>query len=419
MPAALKTFVAVVIRWALSLRIVRALLLYTEKRGPVLADSVTYRALFSVFAAVLLGFSAAALWLAGNPEAWNALVSAVNSVIPGLIGGENAVIREEDLRSGLDQFQSGLSIAAIAAVIGLLFAAIGAVGTLRSALHLIGGTVMDDGFFLWVILRNFAMAVGVAIAIVATAAITYFGTAGVSLALDWRGIDGDTVIAEVLTRTVGIVTVFVLDAALIAAIFLVLGGIRPPARALWGGALLGAVGLTVLQQLSGLFVRGAEANPLLGTFATLIALLLWINFSAQVILISCTYIVVASEEAHGVVSSAPPMTFAQRRLRRAQASARDATAELLEARAAAIAEGDEIGAYARGMAIARLHGGPLDGQVLPLEAPDADTMIVPYGEGQVIYERRGALEHTGDHDGPTEGEFYFVESTDEIAPSDD
>ena len=108
MPAALKTFVAVVIRWALSLRIVRALLLYTEKRGPVLADSVTYRALFSVFAAVLLGFSAAALWLAGNPEAWNALVSAVNSVIPGLIGGENAVIREEDLRSGLDQFQSGL-----------------------------------------------------------------------------------------------------------------------------------------------------------------------------------------------------------------------------------------------------------------------------------------------------------------------
>ena len=158
MPAALKTFVAVVIRWALSLRIVRALLLYTEKRGPVLADSVTYRALFSVFAAVLLGFSAAALWLAGNPEAWNALVSAVNSVIPGLIGGENAVIREEDLRSGLDQFQSGLSIAAIAAVIGLLFAAIGAVGTLRSALHLIGGTVMDDGLFLWVILRNFAMA---------------------------------------------------------------------------------------------------------------------------------------------------------------------------------------------------------------------------------------------------------------------
>lgn len=418
MPAALKTFVAAVIRWALSLRIVRTMLLYGERRGPVLADSVTYRALFSIFAAVLLGFSIAALWLADNPEAWDALVNAVNSVIPGLIG-DNGVIREEDLRSGFDEFQSGLSIAAIAAVIGLVFAAIGAVGTLRSALHLIGGTVMDGGFFVWVILRNFAMAVGVGIAVVATAAITYLGTAGVTLALQWVGVDTNTLIADVLTRTVGLVTVYLLDAALIAAIFLVLGGIRPPAKALWGGALLGALGLTVLQQLSGLFVQGAQANPLLGTFATLVALLLWINFSAQVILISCTYIIVASEEAQGVVPTAPPVTFAQRRLRRAQASARDATAELLEARAAAIAEGEEMGAYARGMAIARLHGGPLDGQVLPLESPDADTMIVPYGEGQVVYERRGALEHTGDHDGPTEGEFYFVESTDEIAPSDD
>jgi membrane protein len=36
----------------------------------MLADSVTYRALFSVFAGVLLGFSIAALWLAGNPVAW-------------------------------------------------------------------------------------------------------------------------------------------------------------------------------------------------------------------------------------------------------------------------------------------------------------------------------------------------------------
>ncbi|WP_229382341.1 YihY/virulence factor BrkB family protein [Microbacterium schleiferi] len=418
MPAALKTFIAAAIRWALSLRIVRTMLLYGERRGPVLADSVTYRALFSIFAAVLLGFSVAALWLAGNPEAWNALVNAVNSVIPGLIG-ENGVIREQDLRSGFDEFQSGLSIAAIIAVIGLVFAAIGAVGTLRSALHLIGGTVMGGGFFLWVILRNFAMAVGVAAAIVATAAITYFGTAGVSLALDWVGIDSNTLIADVMTRAVGIVTVFVLDAALIAAIFLVLGGVRPPARALWAGAFLGALGLTVLQQLSGLFVQGAESNPLLGAFATLVALLLWLNFSAQVILIACTYIVVASEEAQGVVPAAPPLTFAQRRLRRAQAGARSATAELLEARAAAIAEAGELGDYARGMAIARLHGGPLDGQVLPLEAPDADTMIVPYGEGQVIYERRGALEHTGDHDGPTEGEFFFVESTEDIAPSDD
>lgn len=71
------------------------------------------------------------------------------------------------------------------------------------------------------------------------------------------------------------------------------------------------------------------------------------------------------------------------------------------------------------MAIARLHGGPLDGQVLPLESPELDEMIVAYGEGQIVYERRGALEHTGTDDGPTEAEFWFVEATEEIGPSDD
>ena len=38
------------------------------------------------------------------------------------------------------------------------------------------------------------------------------------------------------------------------------------------------------------------------------------------------------------------------------------------------------------MAIARLHGGPLDGQLLPLEDPELDKLIVPYSETQVVYE---------------------------------
>ncbi len=71
------------------------------------------------------------------------------------------------------------------------------------------------------------------------------------------------------------------------------------------------------------------------------------------------------------------------------------------------------------MAIARLHGGPLDGQLLPLEDLDLDRMIVPYSETQVVYERKGDAENTGDDDGPTEAAFWFVESQDEIDPFSD
>ena len=59
------------------------------------------------------------------------------------------------------------------------------------------------------------------------------------------------------------------------------------------------------------------------------------------------------------------------------------------------------------MAIARLHGGPLDGQLLPLENSDLDRLIVPYSETQVVYVRKGDLERTGENDGPTEGVIYL------------
>lgn len=71
------------------------------------------------------------------------------------------------------------------------------------------------------------------------------------------------------------------------------------------------------------------------------------------------------------------------------------------------------------MAIARLHGGPLDGQLIPLEDPKLDQLIVPYSETQVVYARQGDLENTGESDGPTEAAFWFVEAQDDINPDPD
>jgi len=72
-----------------------------------------------------------------------------------------------------------------------------------------------------------------------------------------------------------------------------------------------------------------------------------------------------------------------------------------------------------GMALARLTGGPLDGQVIPLEDDVDDSLIVPYGEGQLVYRRGGDLENTGDSDGPTEAVFTYAEATQDINPNED
>ncbi len=71
------------------------------------------------------------------------------------------------------------------------------------------------------------------------------------------------------------------------------------------------------------------------------------------------------------------------------------------------------------MAIARLTGGPLDGQVIPLEDDSDDSYIVPYGPGQLVYRRVGEFENTGESDGPSQAEYAFVESTEDINPDYD
>ncbi|PRB19301.1 ribonuclease BN [Microbacterium sp. MYb62] len=323
-----------VIAWALARRPVRAALLYTERRGPMLADSVTYRALFSVFAGVLLGFSIAALWLAGNPVAWQAIIDAVQSAVPGLIG-EDGVIKTKDLRA-----PASLSIAGIISLIALVGSALGAIGSLRTAVRVLAGTVQDDILWIWVIVRNLALALGIGLAFVASAFLTFAGQLGVAWVSDLLGLSADSAAVAWAVRLLSLLVVFALDAVIIIGVFRLLSGVRPAARSLWSGALLGALGLLALQELSGLFVGGATSNPLLASFASLLALLIWLNFSAQVMLYACAYIVTAEEEnADRVHARFSATTFPQRRLQRAEVEVQIATAELRAAQKAAASDG--------------------------------------------------------------------------------
>lgn len=326
-----KGLIARIIAFALHLRIVRAFLRYSEHRGPALADSVTYRALFSVFAAVLLAFSLAALWLGGNPEAMDALVAALSSVVPGLTD----VV---DPRSV--EVPTSFTIVGVISLIGLVGAAISAIGSLRTALRMLADEVHDDGFFVWVVLRNLLVAAAFGGLLGAAAVLSVVGSLGIDAVASWLGLASRGTFITVLTTGLGVVIVLVIDTLAVALLFRVLSGVRAPARALWIGALLGGVGLTVLQQLSGLFVRGATSNPLLASFAALIALLLWFNLSAQVILIASSYIVTATAEMQDRVRERfGASTLAQHRRKRAEDLVHAATREL---RAAQEAERKEI-----------------------------------------------------------------------------
>ncbi len=308
----------------------------------MLADSVTYRTLFSVFAGVLIGFSFAALWLSGNPEGLNALVRAVDSVIPGLVGPDGLIDVAEI------GAPTGFTIAGVLGSLGLIGAAIGAIGSLRSALRQIAGVTTEDMFIVWVLLRNLVLAIGIGVALAAAAGVTFLATAGLTFVRELLGLSADSWLTAILTWAISTLVVLAVDAAVIAAAYALLSGVRARRSTLLRGALLGGVGLVVLQQLSGLFVSGASSNPLLGVFASLIALLLWLNFSSQVILIAGAWITVGHEEDEDRVRAKfGASSLTQFRVRRAELSVQSAVEELDAAREA---EAEERAAVAKSTA---------------------------------------------------------------------
>src|SRR4051794_37326923 len=133
--------IARVTAWVLTLKPVRAFLLYLDSRGPMLADSVSYRTMFSVFAGVFLGFSVASLWLADNPDVFAALVGVVDAAIPGLLG-EDGLIDPATITA-----PTGLTLGGIIALVALFGAAIGAIGSLRMAFRQLARHVHDDVFW--------------------------------------------------------------------------------------------------------------------------------------------------------------------------------------------------------------------------------------------------------------------------------
>lgn len=323
---------AAAVRRMLRWRLVRALLRYTARRGPVLADAVTYRALFSVFAGLLLGFSAAALWLSGDDVAWNAVVDAIDVAVPGLIatsGGEG-LVDPADIRA-----PAGLSITGIVSLVGLVGAALGAIGSLRVAIRSVAGTLHADVVWYRMLLRNVLLALIIACTFVAAAALTFAGGLIVDALTAAIGWPASSAAVQVTGRVVSLIVVLALDAVLVAAAFRMLSGVRASARSLWTGALLGGIALLALQELSGLFVGGARANPLLASFASLLALLLWLNLSIQVVLLAASFITLAAKEEHDRVAERfRAETLTEERLRQAEEDVRIATAELREAQEA-------------------------------------------------------------------------------------
>lgn len=290
-PPALIAWVMGVVDWVMRLKPVRVFIDFGEHRGPLLAAGLSNKAVFAVFAAIWVAFSAFGLFLADNPELQKALLEIISTAVPGLIDtGEGGAIDPDDLIN-----TDVLGWTGAIALIGLFLTALGWLAAARDAVRLMAELPGSRTNFYLLKLKDLGLALAFGALLLVSAALSVFATQALGGALAWLGIEDDAV-ATTTARVMSVLLMFILDTVVLGALYRILAGVRIPMRFLSQGALLGAAALGVLKLL-GTALLGATSNPLLAGFVVIIGLLIWFNLVCQVILLAADWVFVSMRDA--------------------------------------------------------------------------------------------------------------------------
>ena len=296
------------------LKPVRVIVHYTARRGPILSAGLSYQAIFSVFAAVFAGFSAAGLVLGGNFELREGLFDVISTSVPGLLDrGEGGAIDPDDLFAG-----AALGWAGLLALLVALATAIGWLASARDAVRDIAELAAPPTNFLLLRLRDLGLAVAFGVALILSAALSIGSTTALAWVLDSLGVDEDSMAATIVGPCSR-------SGARLRARPRGARGALPGARRGTDPSPPSLAGRSARRLRS----RGAEgawpagsstltsSNPLLASFAVIVGLLIWFNLVSQVILLGAAWVVVSATDA-GV----PLDPIGDRRRREAEARLR-------------------------------------------------------------------------------------------------
>ncbi|WP_265520906.1 YihY/virulence factor BrkB family protein [Oerskovia flava] len=269
-------------RWQLS-RPGRAIGRYGQGRGALLCGGIAYSALFSLFAALAIGYTVLMTVLGDREDLRTAVLEQVDDAIPGLVDlGEGGVLEPEDLL-----LTSGLGLTSVIAAVVLLVSAIAFVAALRTGVRAMFGENELGQSAVFTKLRELGGFVLIGLSVVVSAAAGLVVATVSTRFLDAIGLQG---IAAGVVTAGGLVVSVLLDALVVCLVVVFLAGIRPPRRDLLLGSLVAGVAFGVLRYLgTSVIAGGASRNALLASFAVIVTLLLLVNFVARVLLMVCAW----------------------------------------------------------------------------------------------------------------------------------
>ncbi|MFB6841256.1 YhjD/YihY/BrkB family envelope integrity protein [Streptomyces sp. NPDC056361] len=165
----------------------------------------------------------------------------------------------------------------------LLVTGISWIGSMRECLRAVWGLDDIEGNPVLLKAKDALILVGLGGVALASLAASWLGSTAVGWSADRIGISGDGA-GGFLLQGAAVLVAVVADFLILLYVLTLLPGVEPPRRRLVVAALMGAVGFELLKLLLGGYMKGVAAKSMYGAFGVPVALLLWINFTAKLLL---------------------------------------------------------------------------------------------------------------------------------------
>lgn len=253
---------------------------WSHDRAPRLGAALAYYTVFSIVPLLIVIIGIIGL-VFGREAAHGAIIEQLSNLV-----GEQSAAAIKDMIERAEKPSTGL-VSTLIAVVVLLSGAAGLFGQLKAALDTVWGVEAKEGRGIWGFVKDnflsFATMLGTAFLLL----VSLLLSAGLAAMGKWFG--NLLPVPEAILQIVN----FLLSFAVITGLFAMIFKILPEAHIAWPDVWMGAAITSFLFTIGkfaiGLYLGKSEVASGFGTAGSLVVMLVWVYYSAQILLFGAEF----------------------------------------------------------------------------------------------------------------------------------
>jgi membrane protein len=254
---------------------------WNEDKAPRLGAALAYYSVFSIAPLLIVAIGVAGL-VFGEQAARGEIIEQIETTVgqPGAQALQDVLLQTQE--SGT------CTLATVVGLALMLFGASGVFVQLQDALNTIWKVAPKPGRALLEIVRDrllsFSVVLGIGFLLLVSLVISA-SLSALNKFLTPESLPGGLA----LWQAINVVTSFALISLFFALLFKLLPDVRIPWRDVWIGAVVTALLFTVGKSLIGLYLGQSSTTSAFGAAASLVIVLLWVYYSAQILLLGAEF----------------------------------------------------------------------------------------------------------------------------------